>query len=151
MPNELLAQHETIKLWHQTGGVVNAFTVTAVDEDQDRFIAVDTDLAKAKAFANIAFKAHRHAEVDPIATAAAAVYEHKAQAMATAMTAEYGRDPATWIEEARNATVNGALGLCPDGCCGGPECMEDPDEIAAWTAWRKRLWTAMTAITHQPA
>lgn len=148
MPNELLAQHEAVKLWHQTGGVVNAFTVTVVDDDQDRFIAVDTDQAKAKAFANIAFKAHRHAEVDPVAAAAAAVYEHKAQAMAAAMAAEYGRDPATWIEEARNATVNGALGLCPDGCCGGPECMEDPEEVKAWKAWRTRLYAAQQTPTN---
>ena len=38
--------------------------------------------------------------------------------------------------------VNIALGLCPDGCCGGPECMSE-SEIPAWNAWATRLRDAV--------
>lgn len=34
--------------------------------------------------------------------------------------------------------VNSHLGMCPDGCCGGPEVL-DESEIPAWVAYRDRL------------
>jgi hypothetical protein len=37
--------------------------------------------------------------------------------------------------------INTALGMCPDGCCGGPECMPE-SEIPAWKAWADRLRAA---------
>lgn len=38
--------------------------------------------------------------------------------------------------------VNMSLGMCPDGCCGGRECLPE-SEWPAWTAWRDKLVTTV--------
>lgn len=146
MANQLLAQHGPVKLWLQRGLGLRQHTVTLDDDGNDRFIAGVTQEEDARRLANIAHKAMKRATTDPVATGAAAILAHQATDLATQMAREYGRAFDVWLPEATNIVTNTLLGLCPDGCCGGPECMEDADEIAAWKTWRTRLHEAQRLL-----
>lgn len=139
MANELLAQHGPVKLWLQEGLGLRQHTVTIDDDGQDRFIVGVQDLAKAKTYANAAHKAMKTTNAeDRVAVGAHAALRVQAAERAAELAREYRGTAEDWMAEALAITINQHLGLCPDGCCGGMECLPE-EEWPAWKAWQKRL------------
>ncbi|MFZ4431625.1 MAG: hypothetical protein ACOYOQ_00360 [Microthrixaceae bacterium] len=133
MANEVLKSSGGVDLIVQNGRSVRNYGVVI----DGRWVYGSTVLDNARAVANAAHKARRGSTADK---AAAALIR----------SAEISRDQMPGMSEAEAiyGSVNVSLGMCPDGCCGGPEMFDSPDDprYVEWKAWRGELWDAVRKL-----
>lgn len=103
------------------------------DEDEWRHATTAEDYNDARPFANVAHNVLRRG--GDAADAIIAILTLRAEETCR-RHAGFDMGEAVW------GGVNRALGMCPDGCCGGPEVLDD-SEIPAWISWRNRLTDAV--------
>jgi hypothetical protein len=103
------------------------------DDDKWRTATTADTYENARPFANLAHNVLRRG--GDAADAIIAILTMRAEETCR-IYAGFDMGEAVW------GGVNTHLGMCPDGCCGGPEVLDD-SEIPAWVAYRKRLTDAV--------
>lgn len=113
------------------GSRIDEYIIEIDDDGHNRRLATTYGTDNARRIANAAHRRlFRGADV-------AEVFAARALDMVETQPGSCSGDP----EYDRYVSFNCILGYCPDGCCGGPECMED-EEIPAFIKWEKAVRAA---------
>lgn len=129
MNTVIIKSTDTVRIAARQSHVV----VEVWDEDEWRTATTADTYEDARPFANVAHNVLRRG--GDAADAIIAIIAVRAEETCR-RHAGFDMGEAVW------GAVNTHLGMCPDGCCGGPEVLDD-SEIPAWVAYRKRLTDAV--------